>query len=231
VSAIGFKALLWKDYRLNRPILVMGATLFLAPYAIIACVAWYDFWPTLPPVSKWPYALLPASLVSLALSLVTLVTLSGSSVARERADRSAEFLCALPPSRLHILASKIVMVLAPVAVVWAANLVLAWRLVPDQGPAPGGVGRVGDHIVSMAAAASLLLGAGLLGSATLESPAMATSLAVALTIGVIFTMSTISSLSGWTPAAFQERTRVVFFVLGGLCFALGAGFYLRRVTP
>jgi hypothetical protein len=225
------KALLWKDYRINRMILVMGLALFVGPYVVLFAASWREHWPTLPPVSHWPYGLLPASLVSVGLSLLTLVTLAGNSIASERADRSAEFLAYLPPARARILASKLILALAPVGVVWAVNLILAWFLIPAVGPAPGGVGEVRETVVGIAAAAVLLFGAAFLGSAILDSPAMATSLGIGAALCVIFTFAMIGAMAGWSPEQLKVRANITAVSLGMICFIMAVAHYLRRVEP
>jgi ABC-type transport system involved in multi-copper enzyme maturation permease subunit len=225
------RSLLWKDLRLNRMILVMGLTLFIAPFAIVAAAAWKEHWPTLPPVSRWSYGLLPATLVSLGLSLLTLATLAGNSIACERADRSAEFLAYLPPSRRAILTSKVLVVVLPIAVVWVVDLFLAWLMTPATGPAPGGVGSVRDTVLGLAPAAVMLLGAGLLGSATLDSPAIATSLGIGATLAVIFAMAMIGGMSGWSSDQLRHNAAVVFLTMGMGCFLAGCVCYFRRVGP
>jgi ABC-type transport system involved in multi-copper enzyme maturation permease subunit len=228
---MSLRSLIWKDLRLNRMILVMGATLFLAPFVIVAAAAWKEYWPGLPPVARWPYGLLPATLVSLGLSLLTLVTLAGNSIACERADRSAEFLAYLPPSRAAILASKVLVVLLPIAAVWAADLLLAWLMTPASGPASGGVGSVRETVLSLAPAAVMLFGAAMLGSAVLDSPAIATSLGIGATMAVIFALAMIGSMSGWAESELKRNAAIVFLSLGGMCFVVGCICYLRRVGP
>jgi ABC-type transport system involved in multi-copper enzyme maturation permease subunit len=224
-------SLLWKDYRLSRPILLMGVILFLAPYATVAGTALYSFGLSLPPMKLWPEALLPACLVSLGLSLVTLVTLAGSSIATERADRSAEFLAYLPPSRRRVLASKLLVVLVPVLCVWAVNVPFAFSMVPASGHAPGGVGDVRASVLSLSSAAVMLFGAALLGSAMLDSAAIATSLGFGATVAVIFVLNMLRVLRDWTPQELAFRANVTFVVLGGTCFICAAVHYLRRVEP
>jgi len=228
---MSMRALIWKDLRLNRMILVMGATLFAAPFAIVAAAAWKEHWPGLPPVTRWPYGLLPAALVSLGLSLLTLVTLAGNSIASERADRSAEFLAYLPPSRGAILASKVLVVLAPLGLVWAVDLLLAWVMTPATGPAPGGVGSVRETVLGLAPAAVMLFGAAMLGSAVLDSPAIATSLGIGATMAVIFALAMMGSMSGWTAAELKRNAAIAFLSLGGACFVTGCVCYLLRIGP
>ena len=228
---MSMRSLIWKDLRLNRMILMMGATLFVAPFAIVAAAAWKEYWPGLPPVARWPYGLLPATLVSLGLSLLTLVTLAGNSIASERADRSAEFLAYLPPSRAAILASKVLVVLSPIALVWAVDLLLAWLMTPATGPAPGGVGSVRETVLSLAPAAVMLFGAAMLGSAVLDSPAIATSLGIGATMGVIFALAFIGSMSGWSEEELKRHATTAFVTIGIACFAMGCVCYLRRVGP
>ena len=53
-----------------------------------------------------------------------LALLGGNSIAGERVDRSAEFLAYLPVSRGRILASKLLVALAAVPLIWLPNLVI-----------------------------------------------------------------------------------------------------------
>ena len=225
------KALLWKDFRLNRLILVMGLALFVGPFLVVIAAAWREHWPSLPPRSTWPYGLLPAALVSAGLSLLTLVTLAGNSIACERADRSAEFLAYLPPSRRQILGSKLLTILLPVAFVWAFNLILAWSLTPSIGPAPGGVGSAADTLTGLACVAALLFGAAFLGSALLDSPAMATSLGIGAVLALIFTFAMLGAFAGWSQEQLKFRSNVASVTLGFGCFACATAHYLRRVEP
>ena len=119
------KWLIWKEYRLNRLILILGALLLIAPYAVFAVAFWRDH--GLDVSWKFVHALVrDASPLSMVLSQFTLCLLGGHAIACERADRSAEFLAYLPVSRSRILAGKITLSLLCLALIWVPNLILLY---------------------------------------------------------------------------------------------------------
>ncbi len=226
-------ALFWKDYRLNRGVLLLGVALLLGPYAAAFASALHGHWPSWPPTGEWATQLLAASFFSLSLSQLTLAILAGNAIASERADRSAEFLAYLPPSRRQILASKLLLALVTAGAVWAVNLCVSAWLVPALG-APGH--NPWDKVAprSMLAASTVLVfGAGWLGSAVLASPAGATSLGIGLPVvagpllvRVARALVASAAEKDPTPAAM-----LVCLALGSLCFLSGSAYYLRRVEP
>jgi ABC-type transport system involved in multi-copper enzyme maturation permease subunit len=219
------RALFRKDYRLNRGVLLLGLVLLLAPYALVLGVAVPGNWPAMPP---WAECLVTASFFSLCLSQLTLVTLAGNAIAAERADRSAEFLAYLPPSRTRILASKALLVTLTAGVIWAVNLSVADVVAPALGTFRAD--RL-DLLVPrpvLAATAVMLVGAGWLGSALLDSPAIATALGIGAAAVVPFLVNFVP----W-PGAGDLRVWYVttHLTLGLLCFVCGSAHYLRRVEP
>ena len=87
------KMLLWKDYRLNRILLIAGVLLLLGPYLI--CVLWAGTSHEVPAGAFrdpgfWAGFLLMCCIPSLLGSQLTVALLAANAVACERADRSAE---------------------------------------------------------------------------------------------------------------------------------------------
>jgi ABC-2 family transporter protein len=225
------RALLWKDYRVNRGVLLLGITLLLGPYAAVSGAALHAHWPSWPPAAEWSALLLTASLFSLGLSELTLVTLAGNAIASERADRSAEFLAYLPPSRLQILASKFLLALLTVAVIWGVNLFVGEVIVPVLGtPSANPADQLAPRPM-LAASAVMLFGAGWLGSALLDSPATATSIGIGATLGVPFLLMTASGLLAVPPDDLKSWSINTCLTLGTVCFLAGSVYYLRRVEP
>ncbi len=230
------RALLWKDYRLNRGLLLLGMTLLLGPYAVVTGWAVYGYWPSLPEAAMYVTLLGSASYGSLALSQLTLVLLAGNVIACERVDRSADFLAYLPPSRLRILASKFLLALLLVAVVWAVNLGFFYLIAPAVAPLPGDVVRdFPSFCWSMVTTSVMLFGAGWLGSALLDSPAIATSLGIGATLIVPFLPMATAHLFGWPAVQGRDELQAwclrACLVVGSLCFLSGSAYYLRRVEP
>jgi ABC-type transport system involved in multi-copper enzyme maturation permease subunit len=62
----------------------------------------------------------------LGLSQVALALIGGNAIAGERADRSAEFQVYLPITRKKILAAKLLLALAIVAIIWLTNPPITW---------------------------------------------------------------------------------------------------------
>jgi hypothetical protein len=225
------RALLWKDYRVSRGVLLLGVALLLGPYGVVVAAGLYGHWPSWPPAAEWAALLLTGSSFSLGLSQLALVTLAGNSIAAERADRSAEFLAYLPPSRVRVLASKVLLVLLVAAVTWAVNLFIADVVAPALGtPAVIPADDLAPRSV-LAAAAVMLFGAGWLGSALLDSPAIATSLGIGATLAAPFLLMMLWSLFALPGADFKVWNIITCLTLGTLGFVGGSVYYLRRVEP
>ena len=105
-------SLLWREYRLNRWILVFCAAAILVSYLLGFLLN--------------HYALDDGDDIGAAatfmLSLLTVALLAGNAIAGERADRSAEFIAYLPLRRSSTLASKLFLHLIAIVVLSAVNL-------------------------------------------------------------------------------------------------------------
>src|SRR5208282_1173833 len=111
------KWLLWKDFRVNRVVFIAALVLLIIPHALVAILIWRAV------KQPDPAGLFgPSSFYSLGLLQLVFALLGGNSIAGERFDRSAEFLAYLPVSRGRILASKLLVSLAAVPLVWLPNL-------------------------------------------------------------------------------------------------------------
>jgi hypothetical protein len=226
-------ALLWKDYRLNRGVLLLGIALLLGPYVVVCAMAVYGRWPSLPSAGEWSELLPAASFFSLVLSQLTLAVLAGNSIASERADRSAEFLACLPPSRMQILASKFLLALLAAGAIWAVNLAVTELVVPALGAPPDNSWGELVPRSMLAAGTVMVFGASWLGSAVLHSPASATVLgiAVALVGGPLLAQATCALFASGARDALNSCGIIVGLGVGSLCFLSGSASFLRRVEP
>jgi ABC-type transport system involved in multi-copper enzyme maturation permease subunit len=226
-------ALLWKDYRLNRGVLLLGIALLLGPYAAALPVALLGHWPSLPPGRESSALLRTVSFFSLALSQLTLALLAGNSIASERADRSAEFLAQLPPSRLQILASKFLLALLAAGAVWVVNLSIPDLAVRTLGaPLDNSWNKVAPRSM-LAAGTVMVLGASWLGSAVLQSPASAASLGIAVAAvgGPLLAQAACALFASGAREALPSCGLMVGLSLGVLGFLSGSACFLRRVEP
>lgn len=229
------KALIWKDLRINRLPLLIGAFVLVAPYIVAGvAVTHMPLWQEATPASAWAVLLTTGCYFSVMCSQPTLAMLSGHLIAVERGDRSAEFLGYLPPSRGLVLFSKAVVLAGTFLAVWGLNLLLhataAW-IAPDSDAA-----RVlTSHMASLSRLAGIGLlaaGAGWCASATLDNsgPAVALGLAApAVLFGVLLAANSAFSIPN--DLAFAAVYFTLCPILAVACFAIGTFCYLGRVEP
>jgi len=100
--------LLWREYRLNRWILLTGAVLILLPYAYAVLLD----------VDR-SFHFFGAWVSSTGSAYLTVALLAGNAIAGEQVDRSAEFIAYLPLERWRLVASKLLLFLIAFALIWA----------------------------------------------------------------------------------------------------------------
>ncbi|MGC8644245.1 MAG: ABC transporter permease subunit, partial [Isosphaeraceae bacterium] len=185
------KSLLWKECRLSALIVAFGAALWCGPYLLGVLSVLVEKGGTWKHAADWADSLTMASGLSVTFSLITALLFGANAIACERADRSAEFLAYLPPSREAVLLSKAFVPLAAALVVWGSNVFVSLVVVPSLG---GGSGL--GELVSFwwqAASWSVLF----FGSAWLAS-SCAGSASSAFTLGLAGSMAVMTALFGLT---------------------------------
>ncbi|HUU85679.1 MAG TPA: hypothetical protein VM243_19445 [Phycisphaerae bacterium] len=227
------KALLWKDCRVNGLVLIVGAVLVVGPFLIAVPVNFYSerVFGALP--RPWPQQLTTIGLASLSFSLLTMVMLGGNAIAGERADRSAEFLAYLPPSRRAIITSKAVLAIGAGLAVWLVNLGVIYVLAPRTARIPEELamhlGDVqGDTLVFLAALSVYLFGSAWLGSCLVASPAIATGLGF---VPPFITGCLLLYFLGPEHPDIDAWYYTLAVTLGVLFFVAGVAYYVRRVEP
>ncbi|MCP4663824.1 MAG: ABC transporter permease subunit [bacterium] len=222
------KALLWKDCRVNQFVLIVGTVIFFLPYFIGLIGGIFSQW-------YWDYdSVRGLGHLSLLLSLVTITMLGGNAMAAERADRSAEFLAYLPPSRRSLIASKIILAVGGSLFVWIVNLVTILVLAPRLRGAPPLDGALteapGDRLLVVVVTAVVLFGVAWLLSSFVASPAIATGggfLAPAVVAGALMTVKYFYL----QPFPFWSWYNTLGLTVGILGFVAGTVCYLRRFEP
>jgi len=226
-------ALLWKDFRLNLPIAVASAVVWAIIHAFLILTMLFFREGGDPPAYIWGEALTTTNTISLAFSQLLVGALGANAIACERADRSAEFLFALPPTRVWILMSKLILALALALGVWGAHLFMLEVIVPVFGILPAtGNPRLAGFYPMMLASSICLFGGSWLGSSLLKSAAYALLIGVALTGAAGGAISSIQvRLKLADTPALEHTYQVTFLVLGIAAFAAGTIHFLRRVEP
>lgn len=215
--------LLWREYRLNRLILVAGTVGILLPHVIVAVAAL----PHDEASIAW--------LVSTLFAEITVAVLAGNAIAGERADRSAEFIACLPLPPRRLVASKLLLFLIVISAIWSIRLMLS--TVQPQHEMFGDTGSVPLQLL-------VVYGASWLFSSIQSSAVIATAL------GMV-TSWTLGLCAGWfmhsrleepvlpiadLNAHYAEHLFEPAFTLyamvgipiGIVCFCIGTWFYIRR---
>ncbi len=228
-------ALIWKDVRINRLPLLVGAFLLVAPYLVVGvAVTHMPLWQEATAASAWAVLLATGGHFSIMCSQPTLAILSGNLIAVERGDRSAEFLGYLPPSRGMVLFSKAVVLAGVFSMVWGLNLLMhatAFWLSPDTDAARD----LTSHMPSLARFAGLGMlaaGVGWCASANVDNsgPAVALGLAApAVLFGLL--KATNSAFNMPHDLSFGAVYFTLCPIIAAVCFLIGTISYLRRVEP
>jgi hypothetical protein len=229
------KALLWKDVRINRLPLLIGAFVLLVPYIVVGvAVTHMPLWEEATAASAWAVLLATGCHFSLMCSQPTFAILSGHTIAVERGDRSAEFLCYLPPSRAMVLFSKALVLAGLFLVVWGLNLLMyaaAFWLSPES----DAVRDLTSHLTSLprfAGIGLLAAGAGWCASANLDNSGPAVALGLAAP-AVLFGLLLSANSAFHTPddLNFASFYFTLCPILAVLFFGIGTFSYLWRVGP
>lgn len=208
--------LLWREYRLNRWILVAGIVAIVLSYVI-------DF------INSWDF--MGAWLLCCIFANVTVALLAGNAIAGERTDRSAEFIAYLPLGRWRIVASKLLLFLITFAgfigvALWIANQVS----IPAE---------IEHHVDLRGFAIGLIIiyGVGWMFSSVLPSPTYATLCGFCSVVLVSAGVVTIASYLGVPVKDMLNKesheitirwSAVTGVPLAVVCFCIGSWNYVRR---
>ena len=208
--------LLWREYRLNRWILITAVSAITLSCVIGFLLNVFQVDEELNNVG-WAG--------TIAWSFLTIALLSGNAFAGERADRSAEFIDYLPLERSRMLASKLLLHLIVVGGLIIANLLMLRHLVGFPEVTAGVCLALAVYCVNWFV------------SSIQSSPALATmsGFAVLGTLGI-----SVAFLEEWTMPADQAgwlyitswfSFAVVVCLIPIACFCAGTWHYLRGTRP
>ncbi len=228
-------ALVRKDLRLCRLPIIAGVLLLAAPFLMSAIMVMnMPLWEEATAASAWAVLIATGCHFSAACSQATLAMLSGSLIAVERADRSAEFLAYLPPSRLEVLGGKLIVLGSGVCVIWGVNLcldVVAGWLAGDIQAAH----LLTDNLVGfpqLAAVGMVAIGGGWCASACLDNTGPPVAVAFMSPLVVLGLVQLCRYLTGWPDALDFARVYFTSCAVAGIgAFLFGSVYYLRRVEP
>ncbi len=225
--------LIWKDYRLNRVIVIANVMFLVMPHALMLVLAWYGLGPSRGGAHQWSQGLMMSGYFSVALSQLTLALLGGHLIACERVDRSAEFLAYLPLSRARILASKLTVALLIAVLIWGPNLLIL-KLATAQLPQRVMYGgpSLATVLGYVAVTGFVFFCVGWLFSSMLESPTFAILIGLITPFVIIMGVQALIWALEYAPdeivGPWYQRTCLA---LAPTCLVVGTLYYLRRVEP
>lgn len=230
------KALIWKDARINRLPLMIAVFLLVGPYLVVAAaVMQMPLWQESTSASAWAILLATGGYFSVMCSQASLAMLSGHLIAVERADRSAEFIAYLPPSRFQLLLSKLFVLASTIAMVWGTNLAFTWLSSYLAGDARDPARALTADMASfwtLAAVGALAMGAGWCASCMLTGTGGPVAIAFFSPVILVGLLQSLGFASGW-PDEFSFGSVYVSgcWLLSCALFGIGTVHFLRRVEP
>lgn len=227
------KELLLKDSSVCRNIQLLGICLVLFPFVMHGSILGQSW---LMGIAVTPdhvfQALLGSAQVSFLLSILPIALLISYLIAGERADRTAEFMAYLPPSRAKILLSKnilcgIWMVAAVLGYVTIIDLIIPWLSSGDY------VDYTSGRRSFYFATAFSMFGITWLFSCLLETPVVAFVLGILSAYFLSFIPFATNYFFGWPVG--DDATFWFYMILrvgsGMVGFVGGWVYFVKRVEP
>jgi ABC-type transport system involved in multi-copper enzyme maturation permease subunit len=224
------RVLLWKDYRLNRPLLIAQAALLLLIYLTGVVTQIVAAWPNTPTANDWAGMLLSYGTVALYLTFCFTGLLGGNAIACERGDRSALFLASLPPTRMQILASKLIVAGIATTLLWGWILLSLYVVGRRPGSEPSDL----HNSMAGTGAASLCVltfGVGWLCSASMEKTLLPIVMALVSPIVVTVLLLLIAFVLRIPNVQISGWSNPICIGLGLVAFLVGTWTYCRREEP
>lgn len=234
------KALFWKDVRINRLPLIAGLFFLVAPYVLVALVPNTNL-----SISFWQRVLLRGSPIGFVGVYISMALMGGNIFAAERADRSAEFLAYLPPSKRQILMSKGILLMgtAVIMMIWNLTAVAVGVAMSDIEWA----GKFQQFMWTIGTGGALGIaaaGTGWCASTMLSSSGGSVGLGLLVPLVIVFGLNLLNTVTGWPAKAVCSinggcsdnagLTIAIFAactLAGMMSFIVGCVYYLRRVEP
>lgn len=223
--------LIWKDYRINRVLVIVAVALFVVPHAIALIAVLRGTG-----ARMWQWNFGASGVYSLVFLQAILAVMGGNAIAGERVDRSAEFLASLPVSRGRKLVSKLLVSLAMFAWVWIPNLVILALIALGERSAigPADIRQFLEILGNCAVTGITFYCVAWCLSSMLESPTYSASGGLAVPALVIGGIAWVAYLCQWDDTAAATIAWLycaICLTISAICFLGGTVYYLRRVEP
>jgi ABC-type transport system involved in multi-copper enzyme maturation permease subunit len=236
-------ALLRKDLRLNAPVTIaLLLTYITLPFLVFGALVASDGLQHTLKESGVATSFVITAFVGLGISLFILPAFGGIAFARERRERSADFLAAHPIPRRSVVVSKLIVTLALCSLPWLLSVVIVvgvQRVLPRvDGSFVGPDGsEIREGVMWLLRLQAMLLGGSWLLSSLLRSETVATTSTILGTIVLAIAFATYRSAlerTGYVELA-HARADVLATIL---TLAIGLGGFLagtliafKRTSP
>jgi ABC-type transport system involved in multi-copper enzyme maturation permease subunit len=230
------RTLLWKDLKLQRMVLVASVIFYLLP-AVVALAMWAagNLEPDVSKSVVWAFRDIVGNSFTIGVFMLVLTNTALASVAaaRERRERSAEFLGAMPVPRGMVVASRFLAMLIGVVGCYVVGFAASWLVVPAKDVND----NTSDAFWAVLAVMTSMVGFAWLVGSLVRSEVIATAGALGITVAVALTSE---SAIDWmnkqqpmrVPTAGSEKVTLVVLAVGGvLALVVGVVVALRRKTP
>jgi ABC-type transport system involved in multi-copper enzyme maturation permease subunit len=219
------KALLWKEYRQNRQVLLAAAALTAIPYVGALLRYLFEESPTYSAGSPlvWAFTFHGISELTMMLTVVAFALIAGNSIAGERADRSTEFTFSLPIARTSAWIGKIMVAVA------ACTILIAVHACLRVATAPGIANR--DYLLLLLSSSVLAFGAAWVFSSLLNNSAVTTVLGISAFLVIYSVIRLYNQYAEPAPLDSMLLLAVLDIAIGLIGFCVGSLIYLRRVEP
>ena len=240
-----FIALLRKDWRVYRTVIVGTAVLAVAPYVFGLLLQWM-FQPNRGVAARdyLEVVLLSASF-GMFVAVLLAAVYGGAAFAAERRDRTAEFVAMLPVSRWHAAASKAVLSFACLLATWGLHYLAATASHHLAGAQAVVEPTIAHDAVEIVLPVMLLtFGLAWLLSSAIESPAIAAVAAIAAAVGLLLVTLFAARYAAYVWSMVEKETLSLDFNIyvrpasqamsvgvGLLALLAGTAYYARRVRP
>lgn len=228
--------LLWKEYRSNAYLVVVGcAVLFLPVLISFSMVYGNRRSPDVPFSDVLPISLIFGAIIGLVLSQFMLLCLGGHLIGGERSTRTFEFLFNQPVSRFRIVSSKLMFAFVWAVTVWALGgliLLIGFQLMePGSGPNLEGMGS--EFFFEVAAGGAMLFGASWLASNWMDNSVLAMALGAFLATAVFLVLRVIAGqFDSLIEIGGYDWTRIIVMtVLSIVTTTIGARIFVKRKSP
>lgn len=232
------KWLIWREYRLNRPILIAGTVLLLLPYLVVTLIVLWRQKGSATGVPDVAVVFGIAAIWSLFLCQLTVALLGGNAIAGERADRSAEFIAYLPLPRTRLLGSKLILAFSAAALIWGINLLVLWILVslaPQFRSGPSLSPKIPLTLSYVAITGLVFYGVSWLISSFQSSPTFAVVGGLITPLLVLMGLHAAAWAMDMDPSSVDQFAGTWYAticpILAVVCFSIGTWYYLTRVEP